>query len=130
MIEQAKFTYSPLGRAFEKQSKAIKDQGEKQIEAIQDNKKQLTDNNDDYKNKLLLSKEREIFKNIYNERLDKIEDLNKIIHYNILKYTVLSTGEEFYFDKPDDPPVFLNDIKTGKISLEEGKNLQKDIMNI
>ena len=36
MIEQAKFTYSPLGKAFEKQIKTIEDQGEKQIKAIQD----------------------------------------------------------------------------------------------
>ena len=76
IIEQAKFTYSPLEKAFEKQTKTIKDQGEKQIEAIQNNKK-LANINDDYKNKLLLSKERENFKNIYNERLDKIEELNK-----------------------------------------------------
>ena len=41
ILEQAKFTYSTLGKAFEKQKKAIKDQGEKQIEAIQYNKKQL-----------------------------------------------------------------------------------------
>ena len=34
-IEQAKFTYSPLGEAFEKQTKTIEDQGEKQIKAIQ-----------------------------------------------------------------------------------------------
>ena len=34
IIEQAKFTYSPLGKAFEKQIKAIKDQGIKQIEAL------------------------------------------------------------------------------------------------
>ena len=36
IIEQAKFTYSPLGKAFEKQIKTIDDQGEKQIKAIQD----------------------------------------------------------------------------------------------
>ena len=42
IIEQAKFTYSSLGKAFEKQTKTIEDQGEKQIKAIQDNKKQLT----------------------------------------------------------------------------------------
>ena len=54
-IEQAKFTYSPLGKAFEKQTKTIEDQGEKQIKAIQDNRKQLT-SDDDYKNKLLISK--------------------------------------------------------------------------
>ena len=76
-IEQARFTYSPLGKAFEKQTKTIKDQGEKQIEAIQDNKTQLANINDDYKNKLLLSKERKFFRNIYNERLDKIEKLSK-----------------------------------------------------
>ena len=36
IIEQAEFTYSPLGKAFEKQIKTIEDQGEKQIKAIQD----------------------------------------------------------------------------------------------
>ena len=35
MIQQAKFTYSPLGKAFEKQIKTIEDQGEKQTKAIQ-----------------------------------------------------------------------------------------------
>ena len=38
IIEQAKFTYSPLAKAFEKQIKTIKDHGEKQIKAIQDQK--------------------------------------------------------------------------------------------
>ena len=66
-----------MGKAFEKQTNTVKDQGEKEIKAIQDNEKQIANINDDYKNKLLLSKEREIFKNIYNERLDKIEELNK-----------------------------------------------------
>ena len=31
MKEQTKFTYSHLGKAFEKQRKTIEDQGEKQI---------------------------------------------------------------------------------------------------
>ena len=30
MIEQTKFIYSPLGKALEKQTNAIEDQGEKQ----------------------------------------------------------------------------------------------------
>ena len=34
IIEQAKFTYSPLGKAFEKQTKAIEDQGKKQVDAL------------------------------------------------------------------------------------------------
>ena len=43
IIEQAKFTYSPLGKAFEKQIKTVEDQGEKQVKALNtlksDNKK-------------------------------------------------------------------------------------------
>ena len=34
IIEQAKFTYSPLRKAFEKQIKAAKYQGKKQIEVL------------------------------------------------------------------------------------------------
>ena len=34
IIEQAKFTYSPLGKYFEKQIKTIEDHGQKQIEAL------------------------------------------------------------------------------------------------
>ena len=36
ILEQTKFTYSPLGKAFQEQIKTIKDQREKQIKAIQD----------------------------------------------------------------------------------------------
>ena len=36
IIEQAKFTYSPLGKAFEKQMKTIEDQRKKQVEALKD----------------------------------------------------------------------------------------------
>ena len=35
IIEQAKFTYSPLGKGFEQQIKTIKDQGEKQVKKKQ-----------------------------------------------------------------------------------------------
>ena len=34
IIEQANFTYSPLGKAFKKQIKTIEDQGQKQVEAL------------------------------------------------------------------------------------------------
>ena len=67
IIEQAKFAYSPLGKAFEKQTKTIKDQGEKQIKAIEDNKK--LDNKQQGNNELLFSKERERFRNIHNDSI-------------------------------------------------------------
>ena len=39
IIEQAKFKYSPLGKAFENQTKKIVDQEEKQIKALEDHGK-------------------------------------------------------------------------------------------
>ena len=47
IIKQAKFTYSPLGKALEKQAKIIEDQGKKQVKAIQDNKQIVNINDDD-----------------------------------------------------------------------------------
>ena len=35
IIEQAKFTYSPLEKTFEKQIKTIEDQGKKQVELLE-----------------------------------------------------------------------------------------------
>ena len=40
MIEQAKFAYSPLGKAFEKQTKAIEEQ-RKKLDAITDENKRV-----------------------------------------------------------------------------------------
>ena len=53
LIEQATFTYSPLGKAFEKQIKTMEDQGRKQINAITNQNKRLaalTNKNDDKDN--------------------------------------------------------------------------------
>ena len=41
IIEQAKFTYSSLRKAFEKQLKAIENQNEKQIKTVENDCKQL-----------------------------------------------------------------------------------------
>ena len=35
LIEKAKFAYYPLGKAFEKQTKTIEEQGKKQVEALE-----------------------------------------------------------------------------------------------
>ena len=133
IIEQAKFTYSPLGKAFEKQIKTIEDQGEKQIKAIQSNKQQSISDND-YKDKLLISRKIEFFKDIYNKRLDKIEELNSKIDYDNLKYIVEKSGvkkdsDEYDFNKIKDPITFLNNIKEDKISIQEAKDKQENYYN-
>ena len=48
IIQQAKFNYSPLEKAFEKQTKTIEYQGKKQVKAIQD-KEIVNINKNDYK---------------------------------------------------------------------------------
>ena len=73
IIEQAKFTYSPLGKAFEKQIKTIEDQGEKQVKTLNTLK---SDNN----NKLTI--EDVIPKSIFasdeaKEELNKIKEIEK-----------------------------------------------------
>ena len=52
--------------------------------------------------------------------------MNNKIDYNNLKYVVISSGDEYEFYKLEDPLVFLNDIKKGKISLEKAKNQQQN----
>ena len=51
IIEQARFTYSPLGKAFDKQIKTIEDQGKKQFDTLNtlksDNNKELEIKNED-----------------------------------------------------------------------------------
>ena len=131
IIQQAKFTYSPLGKAFEKQIKTIEDQGKKQVKAIKDkqivnnnnnNNDNNNNNNNNKNNEELILKEREIFKNIYNKRLDEIEEMNNEIDYDELDYVVLSTDTEYVFSNFKDPISLLNSIKNGEITLEEAKD--------
>ena len=86
IIEQAKFIYSPLGKAFKKQTKTTEDEGEKQIKAIRDKSKENKKySNYGYKNELLLSKEREIFRDIYNDRLDQTERVSNDVDFRDLR---------------------------------------------
>ena len=126
IIQQAKFAYSPLRKALEKEIKTIEDQGKKQVKAIQDNKQLVNINkDDDYKSKLLHSKEREIFKDIYNKRLDKMEELSNKIDYNDLKYVTINNNTTHNFSDITDPITFLNEFKNGKVSVEEAKTIQQ-----
>ena len=61
IMERAKFTQSTLGKAFEKQTKTIEEQGKKQIDAIRNQNRRLEDltNKDDHKS-------------IYKEILDNL----------------------------------------------------------
>ena len=120
MIEQAKFIYWTLEKAFEKQTKIIEDQGETQIKAIEENKKQLY-NKQPGNNELLLSKEIEIFKNVYEKRIDKIGKLSKKNNYGDLKFIISSSGTENDFSELKDPVAFLDSIRKREISIKEAQ---------
>ena len=124
IIQQAKFNYSPLGKAIEKQRKTIEDQGKEQVKAIQDNKQLVSINKDDYKDKLLFSKEREIFKDIFNKRLNKIKEMSNKIDYDGLDYVILSKDMEYNFSIEKYLISLLNAIKKSEISLKEARDRQ------
>ena len=88
IIEQAKFTYSPLGKAFEKQTKTIKDQGEKQIKAIQnkDFNKSIEKSKFDSDDDLAILRHKEIYNELTEEKKTKIENLDKSVDRNKLMY--------------------------------------------
>ena len=129
MIEQAKFTYSSLRKVFEKQTKTIENQEEKQIKAIEKNKKQLYNKKQD-NNELLLSKERKIFKNIYNKRLNKIDELSKIIDYSDLKLIISSGGTATDFSELKDSVTSLESIRKPEISVDEHAINEKNLIYI
>ena len=77
IIEQAKFTYSPLGKAFEKQIKTIEDQRNKQVEALEILKPKET--------KPIEEKPYE-YSSYFLYGLAKIRESNEPIDYNDLIY--------------------------------------------
>ena len=84
MMKQGKFTYSPVSKAFERTNKTIEDQGEKQIKALEENGKQLV-NSSAENDSLILLKQKEIFNELLNQRMDEIVSLiNKLILFSYL----------------------------------------------
>ena len=95
VIEQAKFTNSPLGKAFKKQTRIIVEQGREQNEAIEVHGKQLLKSSSGKESLLLF----EIFSEFSNERIKKIQYLSKQIDFNNLAY---------YFKGKSGPKVFAD----------------------
>ena len=117
IIEQARFTYSPLGKAFEKQIKTIEDQGKKQIDALNTLKSnnQLTIE-DVIPNDALNSNEAK-------KEFDKIKEIEKNIDREKLIY---ETNEYTYsFKNFQTIKTFGRDIYEGIITLEKSNEYQK-----
>ena len=80
IIDQTKFIYSPLGKFFHKQIKTIEDQEKKQVDASNtlkyDNKITIEKYIYDPKDTPFISRQKEIFDKLIDERLEKITDLD------------------------------------------------------
>ena len=83
IIEQAKFTCSPLQKAFEKQIKTIENQGEKQVEALKDlkPKEQTKATGGKFNNK----NNQSIAANIYNNLIKKRKSIMNELYENVDK---------------------------------------------
>ena len=83
IIEQVNFTYSPLGKAFEIQIKAIEDQEQKQVKALEDLKpKKQTKSIEDKSNNL--PKATAIFNDLINKRKEIMSELyDSVDHKNL-----------------------------------------------
>ena len=84
VIEQATFTYSPLGKVLEKQRKTIGDQDKNQMKALEEHGKQLIKSTGQ-KDSLQLLKQKEIF---HNERRFEINKLSEGTDFNSLVYII------------------------------------------
>ena len=122
ITEQAKFTYSLLGKTFEKQIKTIQDQGQKQVQALKtfksDNKKLTIEdmipksalNNDEAK-----------------KELDKIKEIEKTIDREKLVYR--ASEYTYNFRNFRTIRTFGRDIYEGKITLKEADEDQSNLLN-
>ena len=120
IIEQAKFTYSPLGKAFEKQIKTIEDQGQKQVEALNTLKSnnQLTIE-DVIPNDALNNNEAK-------KELDKIKEIEKSVDRE--KLTHKTNEYTFSFEDFQAIKTFGRDIYEGKITIKEADEYQRDLL--
>ena len=123
IIEQARFTYSPLGKAFEKQIETIKDQGKKRVDALNtlksDNNKKIEIKNED------IIPESAFTSDEAKEELNKILKIEKNVDREKLVYDAGKHKDDFR--KFNKIRTFGEDIYNGRITLEEADEDQSDL---
>ena len=122
IIQQAKFTYSPLGKALEKQIKTIEDQGEKQVvalESLNDSDKKLTPIKDFMATENLNPE-------IINER-KRIEEIEKKVDRNRMVYK--GTNKTYDFRNFKTIRAFGNEIRNNVIGLDTANMEQANLLS-
>ena len=122
IIQQAKFNYSLLGKAIEKQIKTIKDQGEKQVVALESLKvpdKKLTSIKD-------FMQVENLNPEIINE-IKRIEEIEKKVDKNKMVYK--GTNKTYDFRNFKTIHTFGNDIRNNVISLDTANIEQANLLS-
>ena len=128
IIQQAKFTYSPLGKAFEKQIKTIEDQGKKQVDALENLKpKEETKPIKDTSNNQ--SRATIIFNDLINKRKELMNKLYDSVDYNNLKFEYVGTTKDTSFYEYMDSRELFNAIRNSQIGFSEANNKQNEFLN-
>ena len=123
IIEQAKFTYSHLGKALEKQIKTIEDQGKKQVDTLESlkPKEETKPIEDESSNQ---SKAKIIFNELLNKRKDSMKELYDNIDCNDLKFAYVGPTKDVSFYEYMDSKDLFNSIKDNKINFNDAIKIQ------
>ena len=128
IIEQAKFIYSPLGKAFEKQIKTIEYQGQKQVDDLENLKpkketKPIEDKSNNPPKSVI------IFDDLINKRKELMRELYDSVHYNNLKFQYVGPIKDVSFYEYMDSKELFDTIISNQIKFNEVKNKQNEFPN-
>ena len=118
IIEQAKFTYSPLRKSFKKQIKTIEDQGEKQVDTSKTSYKKLPSIKDFVPT--------EKFNLEIIDEIKRIEEIAKNVDRDKMVYK--SNGKSYDFRGFKTMRTYGNDIRNNVISLARANLEQANLL--
>ena len=129
IIEQARFTFSPLGKAFDKQIKTIEDESRKQVNALENlkPKEERKPIEDKSNNK---SKSKTIFNELINKRKELMIELYDSVDYKKLNFEYVdpkNNDVSFYGYK--DSKERFSVIKNNQINFDDLLKRQNEFLN-
>ena len=128
IIEQAKFAYSPLRTAFEKQIKTIEDQGKKQVDALKYLKlkeqiKAIQGKSNNH------SRATVIFDDLINSRKNIMNELYDNVDYDNIKFEYIGPTKDASFYEYRNSKEPLNAIKNNQIKFDDTLKIRKELLN-
>ena len=121
IIKQARFTYSPLAKAFEKQIKTIEDQGKKQIDALKVLEPKGIESGSNKKPEIT----KEIYDEILEKRLDEIIKMRDKIDFRNVTYNFKGQTASIKFGKFGSSMYIYGHMKSVDTTLQQEKNSKK-----